>query len=213
MFVCYNGAAASNARFFQKGAGSSTGSECCFGLTGVATNARFVRHNAGGTVTAAHQLTTVMANGTRVCVVITHDQSSGTSTAPVGYINGALSATTTFTPAAGIAQNNTDPFLIGNTDAGGNPMSSGLSEPISDFAVWDGAILSADQALALAQGVSPLLVAPAALVTYCPMGPLQIALDLINGQTLTFPNGAPSVPTSTVQQSKQFSFPTGMFSR
>lgn len=103
------------------------------------------------------------------------DDSSDTN-APLGYLDGVSQSISPIVDNVGTALTTGAEYLIGNSAAGTNNWDGSLAE----FGYWN-VILSADEFLALAKGVSPLLIRPTALIEYVPLiGP---ANSYVNGAT------------------------------
>lgn len=107
----------------------------------------------------------------------TYDGSS-TANNPTVYINGNTVSVTLSTTPAGSFGTVLSAFSIGNA---GTTNFDGM---IAHAAIWNNKVLKAGDALSLAQGVNPLLIAPDSLVMYCPLdGINNPEFDFVKGNT------------------------------
>lgn len=95
-------------------------------------------------------------------ILIAYDNGS-TANAPVIYLNGVSQTVSVINAPAGTPLNNADPYVIGNR---GDDSARCFDGQLQDFAIWDGVLLNAREAVALHNGVSPFLIRPAALAFY-----------------------------------------------
>lgn len=95
---------------------------------------------------------------------ITYDAAS-TANAPVIYQDGTSRTVTTVAAAVGTIANTPDFFRIGNSSL----VTEWWDGLIAHFAIWDKVLLTAGEVLALASGVSPVLIRPDSLKTYLPI--------------------------------------------
>jgi len=132
---------------------------------GVVTNTSTLRVRARGWSTQIGTWTAPLgAGGTWQHIVVTYDHSS-TGNNPVVFVNG-ISQTVTRTQApTGTFTNSPQPVAIG-CEVSNAFNFDGL---IAHVAWWNGILLSAPDALALASGVSPLMVRPDSLTFYVPL--------------------------------------------
>jgi hypothetical protein len=103
---------------------------------------------------------------------ITYDSSNSSNDA-VFYKNGTAQPVTVLNVPTGAAENNTDPYIIGNRGDGTRTFGARLAE----FAIWD-RILTPDEWISIGRGLSPVCY-PKDLRCYVPM--IRDGLDLING--------------------------------
>lgn len=130
-------------------------------------------------------------------ILITYNTSSSAN-APVFYQDGILASTTTNVGVSGTLQANTTPYVIGNQT--NNSVWNGMAAHV---AIWDGIILSPIEALALASGVSPLLIYPELLGLYMPLsGAMNPEIDMINGSSSSITGS--KLGTSDPQVMSQF---------
>jgi len=100
----------------------------------------------------------------------------------IGYLNGT--AGTPFTPGAFSTPAGVG---IGDLPGGGNSFAGEVAET----ALWN-AVLSADDFVALANGISPLLIQPESLVFYAPVqGRYSPEIEVVGGLSLTL-TGTPA---------------------
>jgi hypothetical protein len=104
-------------------------------------------------------------------IVVTYDNSS-TSNNPTVYVNGSSVTVTRATAPVGTATRTAHSMAIGNS---ADTNHNAFDGKIADFAWWNGAILTANEAKALASGVSPLKVRYANLSLYLPLYGLSSA--------------------------------------
>lgn len=115
--------------------------------------AAFLNSGSGSAASSTSAMTT--STWQHACAVFT------STTSRTIYLNGANSATDTTSVAVTIS--GLTSFYIGKSRAG-----SPANASIAGIGIWDAA-LTAAEAQALAQGVSPLSVRPSALVAYYPL--------------------------------------------
>lgn len=115
-------------------------------------------------------------------IVYTYDASS-TANKPTVYVNGATVAVTVSQAPTGTYAPQTGGFCLGNRDSDNARIWDGM---LAHFAVWNGLLLSAGDALSLSRGVNPLLVQPNSLATYLPLdGINNPEADLILGTSVS----------------------------
>lgn len=129
------------------------------------------------------QLTSLPPTGGWHHVAITYDCSS-TANNPLIYIDGVSMPVTRQLTPSGTAVQTTSSYDIGNnTIAAGTRNCDGM---LAHFAIWNGILLGPSQVLALANGLSPMLMRPDSLVSYTPLdGVNNPEPDLILGNTVT----------------------------
>lgn len=156
-------------RIFSKDNGSGTSETAFFdgGGTGNTLVIAYIRVNASGVLTGAHcNAANIVVARTWTHLVITHDGTTGTSTFPTYYWNGASTGLGTFNfTGTKLNSDNTNPFIVGN-GLNGTRNWDGM---LAHFAVWDGVLLSAQEAKALYMGAPPLKIRPGYLKSYVPM--------------------------------------------
>jgi hypothetical protein len=96
-------------------------------------------------------------------VVVTYNSSS-TSNVPIIYIDGVSVTVATSTAPVGTVTVLSGNYWIGNREDIGKVFDGKLA----DLAVWNGTILTANEAMALGKGYSPLKIRRAALSMYIP---------------------------------------------
>jgi hypothetical protein len=159
----------------RKAISGASGSEWIYYGTSSApvTSIIYYRANTAASVTASSSLvpdaTSSLLNVWNH-LLITHDQSSGSLTAPVSFLNGQRALSYSITPQSLSASNNTDPFFIGNRA----DLSRNWDGWLAHMAIWDGVLLSSDDAVSLANGVSPLRVQSGNLVCYLPLDGVNV---------------------------------------
>lgn len=114
--------------------------------------------------------------------VVTYDGSS-TLNVPKMYLNGISQTVTQTAGPSGSIVPNADPFVIGNRASDNARIWDGM---VAHFAIWNGVILSAADALNLANGANPMSIHQELLGTYLPLaGTANPELDLILGTSGT----------------------------
>ncbi|HUY68593.1 MAG TPA: hypothetical protein VMV79_04765 [Alphaproteobacteria bacterium] len=100
-------------------------------------------------------------------LLLAYDASSPAND-PVAYINGSAVAMSSYSRASGtfVPGFSGNDFAIGNSYANTNLTWDGK---IAEVALWNGVVLNASEAAALAKGVSPLFMRPSALALYYPL--------------------------------------------
>jgi hypothetical protein len=117
-------------------------------------------------------------------IVITYDNSS-TSNNPTVYVNGSSVSVTRSTAPVGTATRTAHSMAIGNS---ADSSHNAFDGKIAEFGWWNGAILTANEAKSLANGVSPLKIRNAQLSLYLPL----------YGLSSSEPDWGPSHSTQTV---------------
>jgi hypothetical protein len=103
---------------------------------------------------------------------------SSSSNKPTIYVNGISQTVTAQVPPSGSINFSSGAAYAGNSAAGNNN-ADGM---IAHAAFWNGIILTASEAVALANGVNPLLIHPDSLTYYLPLdGVNSPEPDLIKG--------------------------------
>lgn len=100
--------------------------------------------------------------------MVAYDAGS-TANVPVIYFDGVAQSVATGTAPIGTPVVTNAIYSIGNRATGIRNFDGMLCE----FAIWDGILLTANEARALARGVPPLLLRPSSLSLYIPMYGLQ----------------------------------------
>jgi len=135
-------------------------------------------------------------------IVLTYDGSS-TANKPTVYIDGSsVSVTVSTTPAGSLNVGGSG--LIGNSNSGGHNWDGKIAET----GYWNGSLLAASEAAALARGIAPLFVRRAALSLYLPL------LGVSSGEPDWGPAHATQTITGTANQSHaptSFWMPTSPF--
>lgn len=99
-------------------------------------------------------------------ILITYN-ASAIGNSPTVYVDGISQAVTPNGASSGSFGKVSEPYYIGNNHY--NSHTTAHNGMLSDFAVWNGIILTSSDALVLACGCSPLLVRPDSLVVYTPL--------------------------------------------
>lgn len=97
---------------------------------------------------------------------ISYDGGS-TANVPVVYVNGSTVAVTTATAPTGSLVSTAAVPTIGNFGGGDNNFC--WDGKLAEFAMWNNALLTANEHAALAKGATPRLIRPASLNLYAPM--------------------------------------------
>ena len=105
---------------------------------------------------------TTIANGWHD-VVVTYNSSSVTNI-PIIYIDGSAVSVTTNTAPVGTVTVLSGNYWIGNRE----DIAKLFDGKLADLAVWNGVILTANEAAALGKGISPLKIRRSALSMYIP---------------------------------------------
>lgn len=114
-------------------------------------------------------------------VVLTYSGSS-TANTPIIYVNGIPASVVLATSPSGSYGTGGGNLYLGNWSTGARNWDGMLAH----FALWNGAILTAGEALSLANGMNPLLIRPDSLSTYLPLdGINKPESDLIKGNSLS----------------------------
>lgn len=143
---------------------------------------------------------TTPSSGTWHHILVTYNGSS-TANIPTIYVDGvSQSVTTTTAPIGGIISTSIN-YYVGNTSAG----TRGWDGKIAEFTIWNGVLLSANEALALFRGVSPLSIRRGSVVLYLPLygtqaneqdwGPSHVAQIITGTKQVNHPHTkSPFVP-------------------
>lgn len=168
-----NGAGGANVgEIFCVGNAGGLGCEFFRMNSGTTTMVYARRQNGSGTTTAAHTYN-APSTGVWTHAVVTHDQSSGTLTAPTVYFNGIKqSNVSTIAPSFSVVTG-AEVVWIGNRPSGGT-VFDGM---IADMTVWDGIVLSDGDALALASGAPGFSIHPEYIAACVPL--IGTAVDSI----------------------------------
>jgi hypothetical protein len=148
--------------FFTQGGGFPQSTNASMSMGGNTTSVGFGQVFSS---TSGSWSFTPAATGAWQNIVVTYDNSS-TSNNPVIYVNGSSVSVARNTAPVGTATRTAHSMAIGNSaDASHNTFDG----KIRDFSWWNGAILTANEAKAISQGVSPLKVRYGNLSLYLPL--------------------------------------------
>jgi hypothetical protein len=171
---------ASLGRVFQKGSGANF-QEGVSALSDATPSGAlgFIRSNAAGTVvTAQHGWGPATNDNLWHHVLLTHDNTSGTSVAPSVWLDGVPTVANPVGQGDGAqAFDNTTPFTVGNR----SDLSRNWDGMLGHIAIWDNILLGGGEAAALAAGASPLQLRPEFLQWYMPLDPANPELEFVLG--------------------------------
>lgn len=166
---------------FAKQATGNQSENCWWNFSGGTPTYAYIRRNSANVPTANHFMQCAggpqQLAGVWINLVITHDQSSGTLTDPIGYYNGLIQTSTAVATNNNVAATN-GTFVLGQAF----PANFGWDGLLAHFAAWDGAILTQAEAVALANGAHPMSIAPANIVGYLPLDGIHSPeMDYVRG--------------------------------
>lgn len=122
-------------------------------------------------------------------IVIAHDRSA--NAAPAIYFDGVSQTINEITGSSGSLATGSDSVTIGSTINSGNDYEGDMAE----VAFWD-AVLNANEAKALADGISPQKIRTPNLITHLTfIDATTGVVDLVTGTTPTVTNGTPNTVT------------------